>query len=319
MLRDVAVPVFAPVPEFELGIACEVFGQDRTGAGLPCYDFAVCGEATAPVPTSSGFAVQPSHTFDRLATADLILVVGATPAGHHVPAALLTQLRAAVARGAIVASLCTGAFVLAEAGLLDGRPATTHWMYAARLAQRHPRVAVEVDRLYVDDGTVLTGAGGAASVDLCVHLLRREHGAEVANRVAREMVVPPHRDGGQSQYVETPVPDLAPGRDLGALLPWMLEHLDEPMSVAALAGRAAMSPRTFARRFRQVTGSTPRAWMDEQRAILAARLLERGDDTMDAIARRTGFGSADTLRRHFVQTRGVPPNRYRRAFRTREC
>jgi transcriptional regulator GlxA family with amidase domain len=292
VLRDVAVPVFAPAPSFELGVACEAFGLDRSGSGLPTYDFAVCGEHgdAAPVATTTGYALLPSHDFGRLATADLVLVVGPDPshgsadAGRRVPASLIDRLRAAVDRGATVASLCTGAFVLADAGLLDGRRATTHWMHAAQLSAQYPAVDVEVDRLYVEDGPVVTGAGCAASVDVCLHLIRRAHGAEVANRVARRMVVPPQRDGGQAQFVEAPVPPVPAGHDLSRLLDWMVAHLDQPLSVPELAHRAAMSPRTFARRFRRTTGHTPRAWLDAQRVLLAARLLERDDTTVDAVA-----------------------------------
>jgi AraC family transcriptional activator FtrA len=315
MLRNVAVAVFAPAPTFELGVACEAFGLDRTGAGLPGYDFAVCAETVTPVRTTSGFHLLPSHDLRRLDAAELVLVVGAPPSAAPPPDALGDHLRAAVERGATVASLCTGAFVLAAAGLLDGRRATTHWLHAPALASRYPRVRVEVDRLYVEDGPVVTGAGSAAAIDLCVHLIRRAHGAEVANRVARHLVVAPHRDGGQAQFVEAPVPATATRHDLSDLVEWALAHLDQPLSVDDLAARALMSPRTFARRFRQTTGATPRAWLDRQRLLVAERLLERGDDTVEAIAARCGFGSPDTLRRHFTRSRGVSPDRYRRAFR----
>jgi transcriptional regulator GlxA family with amidase domain len=307
------------VPAFELGVACEAFGLDRTGQGLPRHTFAVCGPAARPIPTSSGFSITPGHGYGRLATADTVLVLAAAPSAGPLPAPLQVALRDAVGRGAAVASLCTGAFVLAEAGVLDGRRATTHWLHADTLARWYPQVSVEVDRLYVEDGSVVTGAGCAASVDLCLHLTRRELGAEVANRVARQMVVPPHRDGGQAQYVEAPVPTVPTGHDLARLLQWMVAHLDRPLSVAELARQAAMSPRTFARRFTEVTGSTPRVWPDRQRVILAARLLERGDDTIDRVAERSGFGSADTLRRHFMRIQGVTPDRYRQVFRTPEA
>jgi AraC family transcriptional regulator, transcriptional activator FtrA len=315
VLRDVAVPVAAPAPAFELGVACEVFGVDRTASGLPGYRFAVCAERIAPVPTTSGFAVMPGHALDRLATADLIIVVGAAPPVPAPTAPLVMQLRAALARGAVVASVCTGAFVLAAAGLLNGRRATTHWMHAPLLAERYPQVTVEPDRLYIEDGQVLTSAGSAAAIDLCLHLIRREHGAETANSVARQMVVQPHRSGGQSQFIEMSVPEPDHPDELAATMQWARQHLDQPISVEMLARRAAMSPRTFARRFRQRTGTTPALWLNRHRLMHAERMLERGDQTIAAIAARSGFGSPDTLRRHFARARSTTPEQHRRAFR----
>ena len=318
VLRNIAVPVLAPVPAFELGVVCEAFGLDRTLPGLPAYDFAVCGEQVTPVPTTSGFAVLPSHRLSRLADADLIIVLGAAPPTPPPPAMLVRQLQDAVARGATVASACTGAFVLAAAGLLDGRRATTHWLYAPLLASLYPQLTVEADRLYIEDGPVVTSAGSAAVIDLCLHLMRREHGAEITNRIARHMVVPPHRDGGQSQYIEMPVPEPDTADELAGVLQWALLHLDEPLTVEGLAARASMSPRTFARRFRQRTGATPGWWVVQQRVLLAARLLERSNDTIASVSTRSGFGSPDTLRRHFIHSRGVTPSQYRRAFRLTE-
>jgi transcriptional regulator GlxA family with amidase domain len=318
VLRNIAVPVLAPAPAFELGVVCEAFGLDPTPPGLPAYDFAVCGEQVTPVPTTSGFAVLPSHDLSRLAEADLIIVLGAAPPTPPPPAMLVRQLQDAVTRGATVASACTGAFVLAAAGLLDGRRATTHWLHAPLLARLYPQLTVEADRLYIEDGPVVTSAGSAAVIDLCLHLLRREHGAEITNRIARHMVVPPHRDGGQSQYIEMPVPEPDTADELAEVLQWALLHLDEPLTVAALAARASMSPRTFARRFRERTGTTPGSWVNQQRVLLAARLLERGNDTIASVSTRSGFGSPDTLRRHFIHARGVAPSQYRRTFRLTE-
>ncbi|HEY9243939.1 MAG TPA: helix-turn-helix domain-containing protein [Streptosporangiaceae bacterium] len=314
MLRNVAVPVLAPVPAFELGVACEAFGLDWPGSGLPRYDFAVCAEHPGPLPTTTGFAITASHGLDRLAAADLILVLGANPPTPPPPPALIAQLRAAAQRGSTLASLCTGTFVLAAAGLLDGRRATTHWMHAAALAQRYPQVHVEPDRLYVEDGPILTSAGSAAAIDLCLHLIRRAHGAEIANSVARHMVVPAHRSGGQSQYIEMTLPEPTRAGDIAATLDWARLHLDRPLTVEVLAAHAAMSPRTFARRFHQQLGTTPGAWLSRHRVMLAERLLERGDETIAAIAARSGFGSTDTLRRHFARVRGTTPEQYRRAF-----
>jgi transcriptional regulator GlxA family with amidase domain len=315
MLRNVAVALVEPVPMFELGVLCEVFGLDRSDLGLPSYEFAICGPRAGAVRSTSGVLVTATHSYGRLAAADLIVVPGADPPEQQPPpAALARALHAALDRGASVASVCTGAFVLAAAGVLDGKRATTHWRHAALLASSYPAVRVEPDRLYVEDGPVATSAGSTAAIDLCLHLVRRAHGAEVANRVARDLVAPPHRPGGQAQYVETSVPE--PGADdLAGVLSWALAHLDRPLRVEDLAARALMSPRTFARRFRAHTGTTPARWLATQRVLLAERLLEQGEDTVGAVASRTGFGSPDTLRRHLSRTRGVTPDAYRRTFR----
>jgi transcriptional regulator GlxA family with amidase domain len=315
MIRDVAVVVAPPVPAFELGIVSELFGLPRIDPDLPAYRYAVCAEHRGPLPTTSGFAVTPSAGLRRVARADLVLVTGSAPPVPPPSSALTAALRAAARRGATVASVCTGAFALAAAGLLDGRRATTHWAFTDLLARTHPAVTVEPDSLYVIDGNVATSAGSSAAIDLCLALLRDAHGADVANRIARELVVPAHRRGGQTQYARTPVDGHTGGGGLGDVLDWAVEHLGDELSVEALAARAAMSPRTFARRFRAATGSTPAAWLRTQRVLAAERLLERSDATVEAIAHRTGLGSADTLRRHFARSRGVPPETYRRAFR----
>jgi len=316
MLSDVAVVVAAPVPAFELGIVSEIFGLRRLDRTLPSYRYAVCAERIAPLPSSTGFTVAPTHDLRRLASADLIVVTGAAPPIPAPTPALIAALRRAAARGATVAAVCTGAFVLAEAGLLDGRRATTHWGYADRLARQHPAVTVEPDRIYVVDGPVATSAGASAAIDLCLHLIRQAHGAAVANRVARELVVPAHRSGGQSQFTPLPVgEERRAGSDgFGALLDWAAAHLDDDLSVEALAQRAAMSPRTFARRFAEATGSTPAAWVRDQRLRRAEEMLEGGGATVSAVARRCGLGSADTLRRHLQRARGVTPEQYRTAF-----
>jgi AraC family transcriptional regulator, transcriptional activator FtrA len=314
-LRNVAVVVFDPVPVFELGVACEVFGLDRGREGLPTYDFAVCAVQRRSIPTTSGFSITPTHGIDRMAEADLLVVAATPPSTRPIPAALLEQIRAGVSRGAVVAGVCTGAFVLAEAGVLDGRRATTHWQHAAQLSASYPRVRVDPQRLYVQDGPVYTSAGSAAAIDLLLHLVREAHGAEIANRVARRIVVPPHRDGGQAQYIETSTtPARSAEGDIAQLLDWALEHLDQDLSVDHLAAQALMSPRTFARRFQEATGTTPRAWLNQQRLVEAQRLLEASTDTVEQIALDSGFGSADTLRRHFIRVRGVNPEQYRRTF-----
>ena len=314
MLRNVVAVVGNGVAPFELGVICEVFGTKRDG--LPAYDFAVCAVESPPVLTTSGFLIDTPFGVDRLHSADLIAIPAWSRDCLPPPAPLLQALRDAVDRGARVLSVCTGAFVLAAAGLLDGRRATTHRMYAAELASRYPDVDVDPNVLYVDDGQVLTSAGTAAGIDLCLHVVRQEHGAAVANMLARRMVVPPHRDGGQAQYVEAPVPT---GRDSGGelaeVLTWALGHLGEPLTVEQLAARALMSPRTFARRFRALTGTTPHHWLLGQRVILAQRLLEQGEHSVEEVARRCGFGSAATLRHQFARWRGISPQAYRRTFR----
>ena len=314
MLRNVAVAVCNDVAPFELGVVCEVFGIDRTDTGLPGYDFAVCAAEPPPL-RSGGFTLVPDHGLDRLAEADLVAVPNWRSVDEDPPAALLDALRAVVDRGGRVMSVCSGAFVLAAAGLLDGRRATTHWRYAADLAARYPAVDVDPNVLYVDADPVYTSAGTAAGIDLCLHLVREEHGVAVANAIARRMVVPPHRDGGQAQYVEAPVP-LPHRDDLADVLTWAVEHLDEPLTVETLAARALMSPRTFARRFRAATGTTPYAWLLHQRTLLAQRLLEDGH-SVEEVARRSGFGSAATLREQFGRVRGISPSAYRRTFAAR--
>jgi transcriptional regulator GlxA family with amidase domain len=216
-------------------------------------------------------------------------------------------------------SVCTGAFILAAAGLLDGRPATTHWAHTAELARRYPRVQLDPGVLYVDDGDILTSAGTAAGIDLCLHVVRQDHGAEIANAVARRMVVPPHRDGGQAQFVDRPLPDLPACDPFTETLAWVEQHLDEPISVEDLAARSAMSPRTFARRFRSTTGTTPHQWMLRQRVLLAQRYLEATDHTVELIASRCGLGTATNLRQHFQRLLRTTPNAYRRTFRASEA
>ncbi|GGW87772.1 GlxA family transcriptional regulator [Streptomyces lomondensis] len=319
MLQNVAVVLLDGVNPFELGVVCEVFGTDRSDDGLPVYDFAVASAEGPALRMNSGISLQVEHGLERLETADLIAV----PAGHSYasrtfPPELLDALRRGVDRGARVLSVCSGAFVLAAAGLLDGRRCAVHWKHARDLARRYPRAVVEPDVLYVDEDPVITSAGTAAGIDACLHLVRKEQGSEVANKIARRMVVPPHRDGGQAQYIERPLPH-SEADTIGDVLAWMERHLDEEVTVEQLAARAHMSPRTFARRFQQETGTTPYRWILRQRVLLAQRLLEATDETMDAIAGRTGFGNAAALRHHFVRAVGTTPNAYRRTFRGPEA
>jgi AraC family transcriptional regulator, transcriptional activator FtrA len=314
MLRNVAVLVMDRVAPFELGVLCEVFGIDRSDQGLPTYDFAVASPGARQVGTTGGFTVQPAHDLDRLDAADLV-GVPAMGTDVQVPDEVVAALRRASDRGAWIISVCSGIFVLQAAGLLDGRRCTTHWMYAAELAERCPTAIVDPDVLYVQDGRLVTSAGTSAGIDACLHIVRAEHGARVANGVARRMVVPPHREGGQRQYVEAPVPPPRRAQALVPLLDWVVEHLDASHTVESLAVRANMSPRTFARRFRAETGTTPYSWLTAQRLLLAERLLEETDEPVEVVAERAGFGTAPVLRHHFGQHRHTTPQAFRRAFR----
>jgi transcriptional regulator GlxA family with amidase domain len=315
--KSVVALVNDGVGSFGLGIIGEVFGFDRGHRGLPSFDFAVVAEVPGPIRTDSGIAVLVEHGLERLATADLILITGWDDCSSELSDALLTALRDAYARGATIASQCTGANVLAATGLLDGRRATTHWRHAEELSERFPLVAFEPEVLYIDEGRIVTGAGSAAGIDLCLHLIRREYGAAVASAIARDMVVPPHRDGGQAQYVSAPIPDECSDGRLGDVIGWARNNLDQPLSVDVLAARALMSPRSFARHFKAATGATPHSWLLGQRLARAEELLETGSLPIEDVARMSGFGTAAALREQFVRRRGVPPRDYRRTFATR--
>jgi transcriptional regulator GlxA family with amidase domain len=307
---NVVAVVGERVAAFELGIICQVFGLDRSDDGLPRHDFAVCAAEPGLIPTTSGFAVEVRHGLDRLRDADLVTVPAWPTLDAPIDPAIRRALGDAAGRATIL-SVCSGAFALADAGLLDGRRATTHWQFAARLAAKYPLVTVDPDVLYVEDGPILTSAGAAAGIDACLHLVRARYGAATANALARRMVVPAYREGGQAQYVDLPVPS-TPG--LAGLLDWMRAHLDEPLTVTDLAARAHLAPRTFARRFKETTGATPHRWLLDQRLQHAEHLLETTDLTVDTVAARAGFGSGDTLRHHFAARRGVSPHTYRRTF-----
>ncbi|MDX2546151.1 helix-turn-helix domain-containing protein [Streptomyces sp. WI04-05B] len=314
--RTVALALTDGMLHFELAVAYEVFGSDLSGLpglAFPWYDLTVCG----PAPVHVGrFLMEPDAGLDQLPYADTVIVPGWADVDIAPPAELVDAVRAAHEAGARVASLCTGAFVLAAAGLLDGRRATTHWAHTDVLAARHPLVEVDPDVLYVDNGSsVLTSAGKAASMDLCLHLVRLDHGSAIANTVARRLVVPPHRAGGQAQFVTAPVPE-QDDHPLAELLPWAIERLDRPLTVEDLARRANMSSRHLGRHFRTVTGTTPLQWLLTQRIRRAQELLEATGDSVDAIAEAVGMGTATTLRRHFNRTIGVPPDAYRRTFRS---
>ena len=343
MLKNVAVVVLDRIEAFELGVVCEVFGIDRSDDGLPAYEFAVVAGEAGPIRCNAGFTIHTPNGLDRLEEADLIavpamsdrrlgqadlipglsppvqplgtgaLACGAAESGRF-PEALLAALRRAADRGAWVLSVCSGVFVLGEAGLLEGRRCTTHWRHSAELARRYPRAIVDPDVLYVDEQPVITSAGTAAGIDACLHLVRKEQGSRVANGIARRMVVPPHRDGGQAQYIDRPLAETS-GGSLGTVLDWMALNLRRPLTVGDLAARAHMSPRTFARRFAQETGTTPLRWLTSQRILLAQQMLEDTDETVDVIAEHVGFGNAATLRHHFRARRDTTPDSYRRLFR----
>jgi len=314
MLRNVVAVACDRMAAFELAVICEVFGLDRTGDGLPGYDFAVCAAERPPLRTTSGFSIDTPFGLDRLAEADLIAVPAWRDVNEKPPARLLEALREAHARGARLMSVCTGAFVLAASGLLDGRRATTHWRHVGKLAERYPAICVEPDVLYVDEGQVLTSAGTAAGIDLCLHIVRQEHGAVVANSIARRMVVPPHRAGGQAQYTETIVPDTCSDNGIPEVLAWAQRRLNHRLTVDRLASRAHMSPRTFARRFVQATGTTPHRWLLTQRLMLAQRLLEGSELSVELVAENAGFGTAAALREHFGRHLQTSPLAYRRLF-----
>ena len=312
-VRNVAVPVLDGVFAFELGVLCEVFGIDRTDDGVPAFDFRVCSTRPGEVlRTTSGLGVTATHPLDAARGCDLVAIPGGSVDGPYDPE-VLDILRDTVEQGGRVLSVCSGAFQLAAAGLLDGRDCTTHWRYAARLAEERPRACVDLDVLYVEDGPVLTSAGTAAGIDACLHLVRTELGSEEATRIARRMVVPPHRSGGQRQFVETPVPS-EPCEGLQDVMEWVAERLDEEHSIPTLARRAAMSERTFARRFTAEVGTTPHKWLTSQRVLRARHLLESTDLDVERIAHESGFATAAVLRHHFQREIGIPPVAYRRAF-----
>jgi transcriptional regulator GlxA family with amidase domain len=310
----VATLVGDGVAEFEMAVACEVFGYDRSAlaGGRPWYRHVIAA-AGPDVRTMHGMRVDPEPGLAALRTADTVIITPWKDSRVDVPDNVIDALRAAHRRGARLVTLCSGAFVLGATGLLDGRRATTHWAYVDEFARRFPEVKLDPSVLYVDDGDLMTAAGSAAAIDLCLHIVRLDYGAETANAVARRLVVPPHRDGGQAQFIQQPMP-AAPDDPVGGVLGWALEHLDEPMSVDHLAERAAMSPRTFARRFRQVTGTTPHQWLLNQRVMLAQRLLETTDEPVELVASRCGFGTAASMRTHFQKVVGNAPLAYRRCF-----
>jgi AraC family transcriptional activator FtrA len=296
----------------DLAAPTHLFGH----CGAPLYGFVVAGERRGPVVTSTGLEIVAPGGLELLAAADTIVVPG-TEDGQPPSAEVQAALRAARDRGARIMSVCTGAFVLAHAGLLDGLRATTHWAMAGRLAEQFPLVTVDPAVLYVDEGQILTSAGVAAGLDLCLHVIRRDHGADVAARIARRTVVAPHRDGGQAQFIRRQGGAVAgaAATGLAATRAWALERLGEPLSVPVLAQQAGVSPRTFARHFREEMGTTPARWLLDQRVLAARQLLERTPLSVEEVAARSGFSTPAALREHFSRQVATTPTAYRRAFR----
>ncbi|MFV0672505.1 GlxA family transcriptional regulator [Variovorax sp. tm] len=312
--ETVAVVAFDGISPFHLSVPCMVFGEDRTDAGASRFRVQVCASEPGELRTNAGFSLVVPHGLEAIRRARIVVVPSWRDDCSAAPPALIRALQAAHRRGATVMGLCLGAFVLAEAGLLDGRPATTHWKLATAFAKQYPKVRLQPEVLYVEDGNVLTSAGTAAGIDCCLHLLRVRYGAETANRAARRMVVAPHRQGGQAQYIEQPVPAAAERDRLAPLLEWLGRHLDRPHDLDDLARRALMSRRNFTRRFRESTGTTVGQWMQNQRLALAQRLLETTDHPVERIATGAGFGSAVSLRKHFVSAFKLSPTAYRQQF-----
>ncbi|WP_022884998.1 GlxA family transcriptional regulator [Glaciibacter superstes] len=310
----IALPGMAP---FEFGVICEVFGIDRSDHGGPTFDFHLTAAEPGPIRTKLGFDIIVTEGLDAAADADLI-AIPAYQNGSEIHPEILRVVREAEARGAWVLSVCSGAFVLGEAGILNGRRSTTHWMYTDDLAAAFPETDVDPDVLFVDDDKVVTGAGTAAGIDAALHIVRKELGAAAANIVAKRMVVPPQRDGGQSQFIQSPVVECQ-SDSFAVVTEWMLQNLDQPLTVDQLARQSLMSPRTFARRFRAELGTTPTAWLNRQRLLRAQQLLEETTQSLEMIAADTGFGGAAVMRHHFIKVLQTTPTAYRRAFGARRA
>lgn len=314
-MHTIAVIAFEGISPFHLSVPCIVFGDDLQALLAPRYRLLVCAEHAGRIPTLSGFHIDVEHDFSVLDDADTIIV----PAWHSPDAqpspGTLRALKTAHERGARIVGLCLGTFVLAAAGLLDGRGASTHWVWADAFTRQYPKVKLDRNALYIDEGDILTSAGTAAAIDCCLHLVRSDHGAEVANRVARRLVVAPHRHGDQGQYIEMPIAPLADAQgQMGETLAWATQHLHEPIYVEQLARRARMSQRSFTRHFRKRTGTTVTQWLLNQRLAVAQRLLETGQCSLDQIAQHAGFGSTVSFRKHFTHAFSVTPASYRRQF-----
>lgn len=311
--RSVVAVAYDGLCTFEFGVATELFGLSRPELDVEWYDFSVVAVEPGPLRALGAMTVDAPYDLEAVATAGTIVLPGWRDIDEEPPARLSAALRRAHGAGARIMSICSGVFVLAAAGLLDGRSATTHWRYTDALSERYPRIRVEPDVLYVDNGSILTSAGSAAGLDLGLHLIRRDFGAEIANSVARRLVLAPQRDGGQAQFIAPPAAPRAP-TSLAATMTWALERLDTELTVAELADHAAMSARTFARRFRAEVGTSPHRWVIRQRVMLAQTMLESTAHPIDTVAHACGFGSSATLRHHFQQVVHTTPSAYRARF-----
>ena len=312
-LKVVAL-VYDGLCTFEFGIAVEIFGLPRPEVDTTWYQFAVASVDDGLLRATGGIQVVADGGLDLLETAGAIVIPGWKGVDVPLPPRLATALQVAYQRGVRLITICSGVFVLAAAGLLEGRQATTHWRYSESLANRYPSIHVKPDVLYIDAGQIITSAGSAAGIDACLHLVRRDFGAKIANQVARRLVVSPHRDGGQQQYIEKPVSKERESTMLGGLFDWLRTHLHEPLPIACMAEQVSMSKRTFLRRFNESTGMSPGEWLLAERLALAKELLEISEHTIDTVAERCGFGCAATLRHHFRQQVGISPSTYRKQY-----
>ncbi|MFD1545308.1 helix-turn-helix domain-containing protein [Nonomuraea guangzhouensis] len=313
-LPSVAVLAFDGMSPFELGCVVEIFGLPRPELGVPWYDLKVCAETPQPLRAVGGFTLQAAHGLDALVSAGTVIVPGVADVRGQVSGELVAALRLAHERGARMVSICSGAFALAAAGLLDGREATTHWKYAELLQERFPKVSVNASVLYVDDGDVLTSAGSAAGLDLLIHLIRGDHGPNVANAVARRLVIAPHREGGQAQFIQAAVTPVEDDDAVARAMTWAMDHLAQPISVGDLAGVAHMSERSFIRHFKRQTGTSPLRWVISQRVAASLPMLEGTAAPVEEIGAAVGFESPVTFRHHFTRAMRTSPSAYRRAF-----
>lgn len=313
--HKIAIVAYDGISLFHLSIPCTIFGEDLDRVGVRPYKVVVCTETVGLVSTLSGFSIDIHEDLTALETADTIIIPAWFDPDIGASERLLKALRLAHARGVRMVGLCLGAFVLAEAGILDGRIASTHWIWAEDFARKYPKVSFDNDVLYIEDGNVFTSAGAAAAIDCCLHILRQDHGADVANQVARRMVVAPHRSGGQVQYIEKPLPRNIDSDRLEPAITWAVNNLVKPINLDEMASKANMSRRNFSRLFKQATRETFTGWLLTRRLILAQQLLEINDQSMDLVAMESGFSSSVSFRQHFLSAFSISPTAYRKQFR----